>query len=87
MTTRKRAMSRPVDGLVRHGVGQCHKVHHDDTGGYLHGANDDRPYDVDGATYCGRCHRWMPNSEGESRAASARTLHPLVRHSDSGGEA
>jgi len=27
------------------------------------------------------------NAEGESRAASARTLHPLVRHSDSGGEA
>ena len=26
-----------------------------------------------------------PNAEGESRAASARTLHPLVGHSDSGG--
>jgi hypothetical protein len=25
------------------------------------------------------------NAEGESRAASARTLHPLVVHSDSGG--
>jgi len=37
------------------------------------------------------CIKWvethMPNAEGESRAASARTLHPLVRQSDSGGEA
>jgi hypothetical protein len=26
--------------------------------GYLHAADDDRPYDVDGVLYCGRCHGW-----------------------------
>jgi cytochrome c553 len=26
---------------------------------YLHAANDDSPYDVDGIIYCGRCHGWM----------------------------
>ncbi len=36
----------------------CPKVEHHG-GGYLHGADDDRPYDVDGAQYCGRCHGWM----------------------------
>ena len=27
--------------------------------GYLHASDDDRPYDVDGVVYCGRCHGWM----------------------------
>lgn len=27
--------------------------------GYLHDADDDRPYDIDGLTYCGRCHGWL----------------------------
>lgn len=27
--------------------------------GYLHAADDDQPYDVDGVMYCGRCHGWM----------------------------
>lgn len=27
--------------------------------GYLHSAVDDRPYDVDGLTYCGRCHGFL----------------------------
>jgi hypothetical protein len=40
---------------VVHGV-DCEKVPH--TGpGYLHAADDDRRYDVDGVQYCGRCHR------------------------------
>lgn len=35
----------------------CPKVPHDlPEGGYLHDENDDRPYDVDGVAYCGRCH-------------------------------
>lgn len=33
----------------------CDKVIHNG-GGYLHDAEDDGPYDVDGVTYCGRCH-------------------------------
>lgn len=40
---------------MEHGK-NCPKVMHNPTGGYLHGANDDRPYDVDGVGYCGRCH-------------------------------
>lgn len=43
-------------GHVQHGV-TCEKRQHDDpAGGYLHGDDDDRPYDVDGWAYCGRCH-------------------------------
>ena len=38
----------------------CRKaLHTDPQGGYLHPADDDRPYDVDGVKYCGRCHRAM----------------------------
>lgn len=36
----------------------CPKVEHVGAG-YLHDAADDRPYDVDGVSYCGRCHGWM----------------------------
>ena len=41
--------------LPQHGV-TCRKAEHDAEGGYLHDAADDRPYDVDGVAYCGRCH-------------------------------
>jgi len=41
----------------QHGV-HCPKVEHLGNG-YLHGASDDSPYDVDGVIYCGRCHGWM----------------------------
>ena len=38
-----------------HGV-TCEKRFH--VGGeYLHGSSDDTPYNVDGVTYCGRCHQ------------------------------
>jgi len=43
----------------RHGA-DCEKAPHNSNGGYLHAAEDDSPYNVDGLTYCGRCHRWMP---------------------------
>jgi hypothetical protein len=36
----------------------CPKIGHLG-GGYLHTDNDDRPYDVDGIWYCGRCHCWL----------------------------
>ncbi len=36
----------------------CEKVKHTG-GGYLHGDNDDGPYDVDGLEYCGRCHAFL----------------------------
>ena len=38
---------------------QCVKVVHVG-GGYLHGADDDSAYDVDGCLYCGRCHVALP---------------------------
>lgn len=35
----------------------CPKQPHDRLdGGYLHRADDDTPYTVDGVSYCGRCH-------------------------------
>lgn len=43
----------------RHGV-DCPKAEHERYGGgYLHGPDDDSPYDVDGVLYCGRCHGWI----------------------------
>lgn len=41
---------------VTHGL-NCPKQPHTRPDGYLHAENDDRPYDVDGCRYCGRCHR------------------------------
>lgn len=46
---------------VIHGV-NCRKAPHVIDGvncGYLHAEDDDRPYDVDGMEYCGRCHCFM----------------------------
>ncbi len=45
----------PTREPVEHGR-NCQKMTHLGNG-YLHDADDDRPYDVDGVTYCGRCHR------------------------------
>ena len=42
---------------VQHGKNCEKKIHSGD--GHLHGPDDDSPYDVDGASYCGRCHRWL----------------------------
>ena len=41
-------------GGIIHGV-NCPKIIHKSDGA-LHAADDDSPYDVDGVTYCGRCH-------------------------------
>lgn len=45
---------RGDSGVINHGV-NCEKKPHDGSG-YLHAEDDDGPYDVDGCTYCGRCH-------------------------------
>ena len=47
---------------ITHGM-NCKKVEHN-TGnmpdyGYLHENGADTPYDVDGVTYCGRCHEYI----------------------------
>lgn len=47
----------------RHGA-DCEKAPHSSNGGYLHAAEDDSPYNVDGLTYCGRCHRPFPLLQG-----------------------
>lgn len=36
----------------------CKKAPHIGSG-YLHAEDDDRPYDVDGVLYCGRCHEFL----------------------------
>lgn len=50
----KRKDFKMRDVLVVHGINCEKKPHVRD--GYLHGEDDDTPYDVDGAKYCGRCH-------------------------------
>lgn len=53
-----------------HGV-TCAKVPHT-CEGMLHGEDDDRPYDVDGAKYCGRCHLHITTEEIAFAALVAR---------------
>jgi hypothetical protein len=43
---------------MRHGV-DCSKVRHIVGRCYDHPNDDDSAYDVDGVTYCGRCHSWL----------------------------
>lgn len=42
---------------IKHGK-TCNKKPHTLTG-YLHDAEDDSPYYVDGVSYCGRCHQYL----------------------------
>jgi hypothetical protein len=41
---------------LSHGA-NCEKVPHTRKDGYLHDDKDDKPYDIDGVMYCGRCHQ------------------------------
>jgi len=45
--------------------------------GYLHAADDDGPYDVDGVAYCGRCHGWLGASVRDTQAAALITPEAL----------
>jgi hypothetical protein len=47
--------SEPASAGIVHGV-SCIKVSHEGGEGFLHGDDDDRPYEIDGCSYCGRCH-------------------------------
>ena len=47
------------DSAVVHGK-TCPKRSHEGLTGTLHGEDDDTPYDVDGCSYCGRCHVALP---------------------------
>lgn len=51
----RRYAAQIVDGR-RHGMNCAKAPHSDHPGGYLHSEDDDTPYDVDGISYCGRCH-------------------------------
>ena len=43
--------------MTQHGI-DCRKAKHRGDG-YLHSEDDDRPYEVDGVAYCGKCHYAM----------------------------
>lgn len=49
-------MGEPPKHEVRHGETCKKNLHRSNSSAYLHGPEDDTLYDVDGATYCGRCH-------------------------------
>ncbi len=62
MALRRKILKRATEAFLapgqsmRHGI-DCKKApHNNPNGGYLHHEDDDRPYDVDGMAYCGRCH-------------------------------
>ena len=55
MNLARRAVEAEERKDMKHGI-NCEKAPHTRTG-YLHGADDDSPYSVDGCSYCGRCHR------------------------------
>lgn len=51
---------------------ECRKVPHDNPrGGYMHGEDEDGPYDVDGVMYCGRCHVWIEHHLDKPAPAEA----------------
>lgn len=55
----------------------CRKVPHDNPrGGYMHGEDEDGPYDADGVLYCGRCHSWFENCERIKAQASSGLPKP-----------
>ena len=59
--------ARPLERTVRpvrHGT-DCKKVEHLGDG-YLHRADDNGSYDVDGLVYCGRCHKWLGRYPAET---------------------
>jgi hypothetical protein len=57
-------------GGVQHGVNCPKVIHAENTTGYLHAADDDTPYDVDGCTYCGRCHYALDIAPGATGGES-----------------
>ncbi len=60
-----------------HGI-ECEKVVHIGSG-YLHSENDDAPFEVDGAIYCGRCHFVLPKQEAEAKRLGDGNVNKGVR--------
>ena len=79
------ANEEPAHPLASYYCDECGEPDWTDT----HQGGDIREFYADeerGDTICEPCARLRAaNAEGESRAASARTLHPFVGHSESGG--
>lgn len=50
----RKALALGSSAEQQHGV-DCDKAPH--RGGNLHAESDDTPFDVDGVSYCGRCHK------------------------------
>lgn len=69
---------------VRHGT-DCKKVEHLGDG-YLHRADDNWPYDVDGLVYCGRCHEWLGTISSGTDPVSGLVLEPLYLAPGAKGE-
>lgn len=67
----------PVRLYTRHGV-DCRKVLHKTGTAYEHGEYDDNSYDVDGVSYCGRCHVWMGALADSDNALSQHTIQGWV---------
>lgn len=60
---------------MKHGI-DCQKEPHGSQGGYQHAKDDDTPYDIDGVTYCGRCHYWLGPIEQVDAPRPYRCGHP-----------
>ncbi len=69
--------NRPITdrSKIQHPI-DCEKVPHDKPGGgYLHDEDDDRPYDVDGWPYCGRCHYVLDKNNDWSVRSGRRGIY------------
>lgn len=55
-----------------HGIDHCQKVPHLGVG-YMHAEGDNSPYQVDGISYCGRCHFALSTPVPMDQLESART--------------
>lgn len=63
------------ENTLIHGT-NCPKVPHVGTG-HLHAEDDDKPFDVDGVLYCGRCHHCLPDFH-ERVAKDTQRVEPLI---------
>lgn len=60
---------------VHHGY-TCEKVEHLEGVGYLHEADDNRPYWIDNVAYCGRCHHWLSAEDYDPEPHPVATAVP-----------
>jgi uncharacterized coiled-coil protein SlyX len=69
-----------IDPDLRDG-GKCKKhPHAPGKTGYMHDADDDGQYDVDGVLYCGRCHHCVPCDGGKEKSLDDRAKEARENH-------